>query len=335
MSLAFPYNLYVFGGAAAFAVSVATVPSWQHWAMRIGMIDDPGHRKIHHTPVPLAGGWAVLASILIILLAGIAAVKFGLVALVGSDDSEGLLRYGISKRVDQLAVIVAGALGMALVGMFDDKFELRPAYKFGGQVLIASCVALAGVRITLFVPSLLFSFAVTVLWILTVTNALNFLDNMNGLCTGLGIIGSAACGWTAAVQGQYLVASLAFIACGALLGYLPYNFPKANSFLGDAGSHLVGYLLAVLSILPHFYSKQRPHEWAVLSPLVILAVPLLDMAYVVLLRWRIGQPFYIGDTNHISHRLVKRGFSKTTAVVLIWLMAGASAAVALLLVGTQ
>jgi UDP-GlcNAc:undecaprenyl-phosphate GlcNAc-1-phosphate transferase len=131
------------------------------------------------------------------------------------------------------------------------------------------------------------------------------------------------------LQGQYLVASLAFIACGALLGYLPYNFPKASSFLGDAGSHLVGYLLAVFSILPHFYSKQRPHEWAVVSPLVILAVPLLDMAYVVCLRTKVGQPFWIGDTNHISHRLVRRGVSKTSAVVLIWVAAGICAVTAL------
>lgn len=329
--IGFPYNVYWMGALAAFLVSIATVPLWQRWAARIGMIDDPGHRKIHHTPVPLAGGWAVLGTILIVLLAGIAAVKLGYVTFSGERDPQELLRYGISKRAGQLAVIVAGALGMALVGMLDDRFELRPAYKFGGQVLIASCVALAGVRITLFVPSFAFSLVVTVLWILTVTNALNFLDNMNGLCTGLGIIGSAACGWTAALQGQYLVASLAFIACGALLGYLPYNFPKAGSFLGDAGSHLVGYLLAVLSILPHFYSKQRPHEWAVLSPLLILALPLLDMAYVVILRWRTGQPFYLGDTNHISHRLVRRGFSKTAAVMIIWLLAAVTALAALLL----
>jgi len=326
----FPYYLYWIGGLAAVAVSIATVPLWQRWAAQIGMIDDPGHRKIHHTPVPLAGGWAVLGTILVVLMGGIVAVKFGLITLNGDYDPQELLRYGISKRAGQLAVIVAGAFGMALVGMFDDRFELRPVYKFGGQVVIASCVALAGVRITLFVPSLIFSFFVTVLWILTVTNALNFLDNMNGLCTGLGIIGSAACGWTAALQGQYLVASLAFIACGALMGYLPYNFPKASSFLGDAGSHLVGYLLAVLSILPHFYSKQRPHEWAVLSPLLILAIPLLDMAYVVVLRTKIGQPFWVGDTNHISHRLVRRGFTKTSAVVVIWLVAGLCAVAAIL-----
>jgi UDP-GlcNAc:undecaprenyl-phosphate GlcNAc-1-phosphate transferase len=329
MSLEFPYNLYVEGGVAAFLVSVASVPLWRWWATRIGMVDDPGHRKIHSAPVPLAGGWAVLGAIFVVLVAGIVAVKVGALNVAGAGGAQELLRYGVSKRGGQLAVIVGGAFGMAIVGMLDDKYELRPAFKFGGQLVIALCVALAGVRITLFVPSLIFSLAVTVLWILTVTNALNFLDNMNGLCTGLGIIGAWACGWSAAVQGQYLVASLAFVTCGALLGFLPYNFPKASAFLGDAGSHLVGYLLAVLAILPHFYSRVQPNRWAVLIPLVILAVPLIDMTWVVLLRWRIGQPFYVGDTNHISHRLVRRGFSKTGAVVLIWVMAAVSAAAAL------
>jgi UDP-GlcNAc:undecaprenyl-phosphate GlcNAc-1-phosphate transferase len=331
MRLEFPYNLYVFGGLAACLASVATVPVWRWWARRIGMVDDPGHRKIHSTSIPLAGGWAVLGAILIVLAGGIVAVKLRwLTAYGGGLQPFELLSYGITKRAGQLAVIIAGALGMTVVGMLDDKYELRPALKFGGQVLIALCVAAAGVRITLFVPSLAFSLAITVLWILTVTNALNFLDNMNGLCTGLGIIGAWACGWSAAVQGQYLVASLAFITCGALLGFLPYNFPKASAFLGDAGSHLVGYLLAVLAILPHFYSRNVQSKWAVVSPLVILAVPLLDMVWVVALRTKIGQPFWVGDTNHISHRLVRRGFSKTSAVVLIWLMAVASATVALL-----
>lgn len=219
---------------------------------------------------------------------------------------------------------------MVMVGSLDDKYELRPALKFGGQLLIALLVAISGVRITLFVPSLLFSYAVTALWILTITNALNFLDNMNGLCAGIGLIGAWACGWSAALQGQYLVAALAFMTAGALLGFLPYNFPKATIFLGDAGSHLVGYLLAVLAILPHFYTRQHPSAWAVLSPLVILAVPLLDMLWVVILRWRIGQPFYVGDNNHISHRLVRRGFSKAQAVTIVWLLAAISAAAALL-----
>src|SRR5512138_1028365 len=130
---------------------------------------------------------------------------------------------------------------MAALGCVDDKYELHPAYKFAGQLLIAMLTAGAGIRITLFVHNPLFSYAVTVLWILTVTNAFNFMDNMNGLCAGLGAIGAWLFTLSAAAQGQYLVALLGLAACGALLGFLPYNFPKASIFLGDAGSHVVGY----------------------------------------------------------------------------------------------
>jgi UDP-GlcNAc:undecaprenyl-phosphate/decaprenyl-phosphate GlcNAc-1-phosphate transferase len=135
----------------------------------------------------------------------------------------------------------------------------------------------------------------------------------------------------AAGEGQYLVALIALLMCGALLGFLPYNFPRARAFLGDAGSHLTGYLLAVLAILPHFHTKQNPRPLAVLTPLIVLAVPLLDLAWVVILRWRMGKPFYVGDTNHLSHRLVRAGWSKTTAVLLIWLMAAALGALTLML----
>ena len=233
----------------------------------------------------------------------------------------GWLGLGLSRRGGQLTVILLGAVGMVVLGWLDDKHELSPSLKFAGQLFIAAAVATAGIRITLFVHNLVFSYAITILWILTVTNALNFMDNMNGLCAGLGVIGAWCFAWGAAVQGQYLVALIAWLTCGALLGFLPYNFPKASAFLGDAGSHLVGYLLAVLAILPHFYSKQNANVWAVSKPLLILAVPLVDLTWVVLLRWRKGQPFYIGDTNHLSHRLVRAGCSKPDAVLIIWLIA--------------
>src|SRR5206468_942256 len=184
-----------------------------------------------------------------------------------------------------------GALAMVALGCWDDKYELRPAVKFAGQCFIALLVAAAGVRITLFVHSTLFSYAITVLWILTVTNAFNFMDNMNGLCAGLGVITTLLLGLVSALCGQYLVASICFLAFGAMLGFLPYNFPRATAFLGDTGSHLIGYMLAVLAILPHFYTSRSPHHCAVLSPILILAVPLFDLAWVVALRWRIGQPF--------------------------------------------
>lgn len=327
----FPFNLYAAGALAAFLTTFLSLPLWRRWATRISLVDDPGKRKIHVAPMPLAGGWAALGGMALPLIIGAMAVTLGFIPVPGAESMQEALRYGVSKRGGQLGVILLGAFGMVLLGTLDDKYELRPAIKFGGQIFIAAMIAFADVRITLFVPSKLFSVLITILWIVGVTNALNFLDNMNGLCAGLGIIGAWACGWSAAMQGQYLVAMLAFVACGSLLGFLPHNFPNATSFLGDAGSHLVGYLLAVLSILPHYYSSTQPSPWAVLSPLLILAVPLLDMAWVVLRRWRNGQPFYIGDTTHISHRLVNRGFSKPHAVVIIWLLAALTAALALIL----
>src|SRR5262249_50223729 len=148
-------------------------------------------------------------------------------------------------------------------------------------------------------------------------------DNMNGLCAGLGAIGAWWFAIVATTGGQYLVALIAFLTFGSLLGFLPYNFPRARAFLGDAGSHLVGYLLAGFAILPHFYTIRHPRHWAVLIPLLVLDVPLLDLVWVVAIRWRIGQPFYQGDTNHLSHRLVRRGFTRTQTVLLIWALAAA------------
>lgn len=234
-----------------------------------------------------------------------------------------LLRYGLSRRALELAGILAGAIGMLLVGLWDDKQELKPAAKFAGQLAIAALVAASGVRITLFVHNQLFHYGITMLWVLTVINAFNFMDNMNGLCAGLGAIGAWYFGIVAAADGQYLVALIAFLTLGALLGFLPYNFPQARAFLGDAGSHLVGYLLAVLAILPHFYTSRHPRRWAVLIPLLVLGIPLLDMVWVVMLRWRKGRPFYLGDTNHLSHRLVRSGLTRTQAVLVIWLIAAA------------
>ncbi len=242
-------------------------------------------------------------------------------AAPGQFTPEYLLSYGLHRRVLELSGILVGGIGMLILGLLDDKHELRPAPKFAGQLLIAFLVAASGVRITLFVPSLLFSYALTVLWILTVINAFNFMDNMNGLCTGLGAIGAFYFGTIAAVAGQYLVALIAFMTLGSLLGFLPYNFPRARAFLGDSGSHLVGYLMAVLAILPHFYTSRHPHPLAVIVPLLVLAVPLIDMGWVVCLRTLKGQPFYIGDTNHLSHRLVRSGLTRPAAVALIWVAA--------------
>jgi UDP-GlcNAc:undecaprenyl-phosphate GlcNAc-1-phosphate transferase len=330
----FPFNVYLLAILSAFALAFGTTPLWEKFCFRIGLMDDPGHRKIHDRPVPLAGGLAVTTGLVVptivaslfLLLQG----RLGKFAVL-NPNSAYLLMHGLDRRHTELIGILLGALGMLILGILDDKHELKPATKFAGQFAIAFAVAACGVRITLFIANPIFHYAITILWILTIINAFNFMDNMNGLCTGLGAIGSWYFAMIAAGDGQYLVTIVAFLTFGALLGFLPFNFPRARAFLGDAGSHLVGYLLAVLAILPHFYTVRHPRHWAVLIPLLVLGIPLLDMVQVVIVRWRLGKPFYHGDTNHLSHRLVDFGLSKSTAVVVLWLASALLASLALLL----
>lgn len=319
----FPFDAYLTALVSAAVVSFVSLPLWRQWCLRTGLVDDPGHRKIHATPVPLAGGLAVLTGFLLPVVAAALLLQFG-----SGQIAHAALVHGFNRRGLQVIAILVGAVTIAWLGWLDDKHELRPLPKFAGQIVIAGLLCAAGVRITLFVPNVVFSYAVTILWLVTVINAFNFMDNMNGLCAGLGAIGAWQFGTLAAADGHYLVALLALLACGALLGFLPHNFPNARAFLGDAGSHLTGYLLAVLAILPHFYSPQNPRPSAVLTPLLVLGVPLVDLAWVVILRWRIGKPFYVGDTNHLSHRLVRAGCNRSVAVLLIWLAAAVLGALA-------
>lgn len=308
----------------ALLTSYLALPIWRRLCLRINLVDDPGHRKIHDTPIPLAGGFAVLSGILLPLAAGAILLKLGIVKI----PSAGLILHGLDRRAIELVVLASGAIAITIIGVLDDRHELKALPKLIGQIAVAVAVATASKRITLFVHNEIFSYAVTVLWLLTVINAFNFMDNMNGLCAGVGAIGALLFALIAAASGEYLVAITGFLMCGALAGFLPWNFPNARTFLGDAGSHLVGYLLAVMAILPHFYTKQNPRPLAVLAPLFVLAAPLIDLAQVTIFRTLNKKPFWIGDTNHLSHRLVRAGLSRTTAVLALWLAAVLIGAVA-------
>ena len=314
----------------AFATSLLALPLWRQWCLRTNLLDDPRDGKnydapkIHAGAIPLAGGFAVLTGILLPLLIGAGLIQFGVVKISFAS----LIAHGLERRGLELAAIAFGAIAITLLGWFDDKHELKPLPKLAGQFLVALLVAMASKRITLFVHKEFFSYAITILWLLTVINAFNFMDNMNGLCAGLGAIGAFIFALIAAAHGEYLVAITGFLMCGALVGFLPWNFPNARAFLGDAGSHLVGYLLAVMAILPHFYTRQEPHHLAVLAPLLVLAIPLLDLAQVSFFRTLNKKPFWIGDTNHLSHRLVRAGMSRMRAVLILWLFAAVLGALA-------
>jgi len=314
--------LYVFD--VSFALALLLTPLCKRLSFQWGFIDQPDQeRKIHTGGMPLLGGLAVFCAfavnvvfnyLVVLPLASNVDLPF-----IDMPDVKMYLNGAFSVWPKLLVIVVGGGLMIAL-GLYDDKYELGARTKFVAQMVIASLVALAGMRVTLFIHSAVVSFGLTVLWIVTITNAMNFLDNMDGLCAGIGLVSAALFGFVAGMQHQFFVCLLAMALSGALLGFLPHNFKPASIFLGDSGSHFVGYMLAVVPICVTFYRRGTPTLLPVLIPLLVLAVPLFDLVMVMWIRFRRGQPVYQGDVNHISHRLVRLGLPQSWAVTLIYLI---------------
>ncbi len=305
---------------AAFVVA-APIAAFAHaWSVRFarlcGALDIPSGYKAHATPTPLLGGLSVAAGF------AVAASLFAPRVLSANAAGAWALALGAG-------VIVAA-------GLYDDVVGLRPARKLGWQIgatiLAGGLLAVLGVRLDLFLewPSLPQSM-LTLVWIVGVTNALNLLDNMNGLCAGIGAIAAAALAVLNHGFGDTTVAVLAAALSGACVGYLPFNYPRAQSFLGDTGSMLIGFSLAALSVMGVYTNGARIPELAVLAPLVVSTLPIVDVVVVVLLRRRVRARALRGDRLHDSHRLVRRRFGPPRAVALVWAMAAMCGAVAVAL----
>lgn len=294
---------------AAFATAF-TLPFWRTMCRRGGLVDAPGARKIHDTPMPLAGGLAIFTGLALTL-----AWRFGFngVAHPSAEVSARLLALG------------GGAVAMLALGLLDDRFELRADVKFTGQLLVAASACFAGLRLHVFAPGI--DHFASVFWILAVTNAFNFMDNMNGLCSGLAAIGALAMGVVLEARGEFAGALLCFTTASAALGFLPFNYPRASAFLGDSGSHLLGFLMAALPLNAGMSGPVWP---AGAVPILLVAVPLLDLMQVVAVRCWLRRPVWIGDRNHLSHRLVSLGLRPPVAVTVLWLVAGGLALVAIL-----
>jgi UDP-GlcNAc:undecaprenyl-phosphate GlcNAc-1-phosphate transferase len=213
-----------------------------------------------------------------------------------------------------------GGVLIFLLGLWDDFADIKPRVKLLGQIMVALVIVALNVRITLFIPHFFLSTIITVLWIVVIINAFNLLDNMDGLCAGVAIIASAVFWGVSVSQGNYFIALLLALLIGALAGFLRYNFHPARIFMGDAGSMLIGYFVAVLTIMQTYYNEGKAESLAVLMPLVILAVPLYDTASVVLIRIVRGESIFKADRRHFSHRLVDLGMTQWGAVLFIYLV---------------
>lgn len=312
------------GFLGAFLLAVVMTPLVRRAAPALGLIDLPGDRKVHVVPTPRGGGIAIFLGVLIPALILPAAG-----VLAGVESSPGL-------RV-QLVAIGLGAVVLFLTGLADDRWSLSWKLRLGLQFLVAACVAGSGVRATVFVSQPWFGFGLTVLWILVLTNAMNFLDNMDGLSAGIGLIAAALFASILLLmveRAAWEVALLLLLLAGSLCGFLVWNRPPAAIFMGDCGSNLIGFLLATLTVAGTFYQRSGSRH-VMLAPLCVMAVPLYDFCTVILIRLLQGRSPFHGDKSHVSHRLVDLGLKPVYAVLTVHLMTMMTGACALLLYKVQ
>ena len=336
--------IWLVTGALIPSMTVCWIACWvvRIYAHRLGLVDRPGQRKIHSSDMPTGGGLAIWLGVVLPLAAGQLLL---LVLLKMPEGSIALPQFiaphlsGLWQQSPKLWILLAGATAMMILGLVDDRRGLGWKTKLAVQTIVA-CAVVAGEeswRMTLFVDWPIVTGAISVLWIVGLANSFNMLDNMDGLSGGVAAI---AAGMLAVVMllapeatnngPQLFVGGFLLLLVGSLLGFLWHNHWPARLFMGDAGSYLVGYLLAMGTLTATFAGGEMPQH-AMLAPLCVLAVPLYDSVTVVLIRLRAGRSPFVGDKSHFSHRLVDLGMSEPRAVWTIYLATAACGLGALLL----
>lgn len=292
--------------AALFFALIGT-PLSRRLALRLGMIAAPRSDRAHTAPTAKMGGVAIYVGATVALAAGALAARLAL---------------GGWANLGELGGILAGATVMGAIGLWDDRVRLRPVVKLLPQFVAVAFPIASGVYIDLPLPMPL-NVALTVCWVLYVTNAVNFCDDMDGVAAGVSAVAAAFFTLIAAMNGQYLVSALAAAVLGASLGFLRYNLPlpRASIFMGDAGALFLGFILAMLGIKLRFPDNVRTVTWMV--PVLVLGVPLFDTTMVFLSRFRRRVSLMQGGVDHSSHRLDRVGMGKLGATLALDLVGGA------------
>lgn len=297
---------FVFAGSVAWCL----VPTAEKLARRVDAIDEPKERGLHDVPTPRLGGLAILVAI----------VGASLIWLPWDGETRALL---------------AGAIAITLVGAIDDVVDLSAGPKLLGQIGAAMIPVLAGLRVdstTLpFIGQIdlgWMAYPATVIGIVAIINMLNFIDGVDGLASGVCAISALTFAVIALSLDRYEAGVLAALTAGASLGFLRHGFPPASSFMGDTGSNLLGYMLAMIAVQGALKTNA---VLALALPLVVLAVPIVDTSFVIAKRLKYGQPVYKADMWHLHHRMANIGFSqrRTLAYLYSWTLVLASLALAL------
>ncbi|MEQ8762447.1 MAG: MraY family glycosyltransferase [Planctomycetota bacterium] len=324
-------------GLLAGIASFALTPWIRKAAHAFGLVDRPGAHKQHAGRPALFGGAAIFAATWGLVFLGLTAT--GVAWVLGTldrflGDFAGDVR-NISRVGVALALLFFGSLLSALWGALDDLWPggLSAAPKLAGQFL-AAIVTVAGGAHCQFLPGGFWINAIaSVVWIVLVINAFNFIDNMDGLCAGVALVSSAVLLFLALLQRQYFMGLLLASFLGATAGFLRFNFPPASIFLGDLGSHVIGHFLGAVTLLLSYTAGAGEATLAVLMPPVVLALPLLDLVRVSVIRIREHRPIWVGDRRHLSHRLRRDVGSDRAVVIRLYLLASCLGGNALLLQG--
>lgn len=290
----------------AFVVCLAATPFVARLADRLGIVAKPRKDRWAGRPVPMLGGLAIFLA-----------------------STAGFLSGGSGLSMPAAGLLLGGAF-LLVVGALDDKFAFRPQTKLTAQVLGACIVTGFGVGFKLR-PIEFFNVLVSIFWIVTIINAINLMDNMDGLAPGVSLVAAIFLTLQLAQSALPDRAALSAALTGALAGFLVFNFPPASIFMGDAGSLSVGVMLAGLSLSNSLFAEQKLGALSVfLGPALVLAVPLLDVLLVTVTRIMRGQPISQGGRDHSSHRLIQMGLSERKALLVFYVLAAIAG-----LVGSQ
>lgn len=287
--------------------SILGTPIARRIALAVGVVDSPAARKLHAAPVPLLGGAAIYTAFVL-----------------------GLIVLGDRAYIRELIGILLGATLVSLFGLADDHWGLHAYLKLGGQLLAGTVLLLGGTQVLLFPHHPWLNWAITLLWVVGMTNALNLLDNMDGLSGGVTTVAAAFFLLLAALgqPPQLLVGAMAAALIGACIGFLRYNLNPATIFMGDTGSLFLGFVLAALGIKLRFPNNVPWTTWLV--PVCVLALPIFDTTLVFVSRLLRGQnPLTTPGKDHLSHRLVALGLTRREAVLTCYLLGGACGMVAI------
>ena len=309
---------------ASLILTLALVPLLSKFvAAPLGLLDQPDdNRKLHRKAIPLVGGIAVFISITVV---AIGAFLFGSSSF-GS--GEIVLKPGDQS---QFLGLILGAAFMLLVGVVDDSVGLRGRQKLLGQIISIAILIAFGFnfeKMAIWGTDIefgIFSIGIVFLWCLAVTNSINLLDGADGFASTIGIVMSLATAIMAYYhpQGRLFDAIIVLALAGALIGFLRYNFPPAKVFLGDAGSMLIGFILAAISI--RCMLKQAT-SYAFFAPIALLAIPFLDTGAAIIRRKLTGRSIYSVDRGHLHHSLMKRGFGPRVSLVWVGFLCATTAA---------